>query len=416
MIRELVLRLDAATQVSTKVRSDMLNHTEDHVPGWTVRGAFAAAWIARHGQPTSKGGRELFEELFEGGVRFGPAFVGRPPRSMAIVRHKYADQAECDVAEIDRVVTPSIGSGCPRCGQAWEPVRGLEDRPEVHRHTSVHVDHGDQAVEGQLFHREAMSKGQSLVGLVSGDERLLNELAYVTSVFIGGRKTTHGLATATIRPTAGRLNGEYAQDGFVIRLASPAVFVDDAGRPSLTPNLGELAAFLEAQVVVQRYWARWDHVGGWHAASGLPKPTEVVAAAGSTYVIARQDGKKVDRGALTALLERGIGLRRHEGFGHIGASTSVRRSQRDQHAFDEEVRHTARDSIHVHRRPEILRALRELVDGVAGAKERALARAKEADAVERDIIPFVTSQTSRLASKDRELLRAVLDAVEAEYS
>ena len=67
----------------------------------------------------------------------------------------------------------------------------------------------------------------------------------------------------------------------VIRLASPAVFVDAAGRPSLEPD-----PVLDLDgATVERRWARPATWSGWHAASRLPKPDEVCAIAGSTYRI-----------------------------------------------------------------------------------------------------------------------------------
>ena len=112
-------------------------------------------------------------------------------------------------------------------------------------------------------------------------------------------------------PTAERLD-----DGrLVIRLRSPGIFTDDQGRPSRDPNAAELDEVLGCQARVVRRWARWETVGGWHVASGLPKPAELAVAAGSTYLI--EPSGPVPGDALAELGRRGLGLRRHEGFGDL---------------------------------------------------------------------------------------------------
>ncbi|MFE3105232.1 hypothetical protein [Nocardia tengchongensis] len=51
--------------------------------------SFAAAWIARHGEPTlSSPLRAQFLELFEGPTPFGPLFAHRPPTPMSLRIHK----------------------------------------------------------------------------------------------------------------------------------------------------------------------------------------------------------------------------------------------------------------------------------------------------------------------------------------
>jgi CRISPR-associated protein (Cas_Cmr3) len=104
----------------------------------------------------------------------------------------------------------------------------------------------------------------------------------------------------------------------VIRLRSPGVLVDDLGRPSRDPNPAELAGLFGSPARVERHWARWQSIGGWHVASRLPKPTELAVAAGSTYGVATE--RPLEEAALVELSRRGLGLRRHEGFGDLGGA------------------------------------------------------------------------------------------------
>jgi hypothetical protein len=103
----------------------------------------------------------------------------------------------------------------------------------------------------------------------------------------------------------------HASLGENARLASPAVFADAAGRPSLEPD-----PVLDLDgATVERRWARPATWSGWHAASRLPKPDEVCAIAGSTYRITGPAGTL--RKLAGRLPREGAGLRRAEGFGDI---------------------------------------------------------------------------------------------------
>jgi len=103
-----------------------------------------------------------------------------------------------------------------------------------------------------------------------------------------------------------RLAGTY----FSVDLVAPGVFRQH-GLPSLVPSLRVNDRTLEPI-----FWlTRPDSASGWSAAWGLPKPTDLAARAGSTYVF-RWDGSIE---ALLPILERleaqGIGERCDESFG-----------------------------------------------------------------------------------------------------
>ena len=172
--------------------------------------------------------------------------------------------------------------------------------------------------------------------LVADDPADLATLQALGPVRVGGRRTTHGLAHVTIRDAAQPPAAQLRGDGMlVIRLRSPGIFADRYGRPIPEPDPGELADVLQTSAKVVRSWTRWQQVGGWHAASGLPKPAGLAAAAGSTYLI--QPERSVATAVLSALARRGLGLRRHEGFGDLApapvlAEGKLAREQRKRHA------------------------------------------------------------------------------------
>jgi len=64
-----------------------------------------------------------------------------------------------------------------------------------------------------------------------------------------------------------------------------------------------------------RCWTRPIRVGGWHAASGLPKPTELAMELGSVLVLRFRE--QPGPGSLQRLAREGVGLRRIEGFGSV---------------------------------------------------------------------------------------------------
>jgi CRISPR-associated protein Csx10 len=321
----LTLTLRQPAQVGDRARSDLVLGTHSHLPGMVVRGAFAAAWIGTHGEPgRSSPARAQFLRLFEGGVRFGPLFHAEPFVPLSVLRHKYP--RDCAVAEYDRATQDDVPRRCPDCGSPLEQVVGLRDETglQVRRRTSVAIAASGVASRGQLVTRDTLAAGLALHGhLVAGDPDLIDALAGIGRVRVGGRRTTHGLADVAIDKTAQLPLPERRSDGrLVIRLRSPGVFVDDLGRPSRDPNLSELADALGSQVRVDRRWTRWHTVGGWHVASGLPKPTELAAAPGSTYLVTAAGPVSDD--ALAALARRGLGLRRHEGFGDLGDAPALR--------------------------------------------------------------------------------------------
>ena len=316
---ELALTLRQPAQVGDKARSDFVLGTHHYLPGTVVRGAFAAAWIAAHGVPSHDApGRQEFLRLFEGEVRFGPLFGPAQVLPLSVVGHKYNAPAECQDAEYDRALQDDVPDHCPDCRTKLEHPKGLRGGPiGESRRTSVAIATSGVARRGLIVTRDTLNPGQSFRGnLVASDPTLLDILARLGRVRVGGRRTTHGSAEVSIADGAPPPTAQRRDDGLlVVRLRSPGIFVDECGRPSCDPTAAELADVLGVPAQVMRRWTRWDTTGGWHLASGLPKPAELAVAPGSTYLI-ETTGAVTDE-ALDVLGRRGLGLRRHEGFGDL---------------------------------------------------------------------------------------------------
>jgi CRISPR-associated protein Csx10 len=318
-VSELALTLRQPAQVGDGARSDFVLGTQDYLPGTVVRGAFAAAWIAANG-PSAPGtpARTEFLRLFEGGVRFGPMFAGAEFMPLSVVSHKYKETDDCPVAEYDRALTGGVPTRCPECKSPLEHPKGLRGgQVATRRRTSVAIASTGVARRGQIVTRDTLEVGQTFRGtLVTADPTLLETLAGLGPVRVGGRRTTHGRATVAITEGAAPPTAQRRDEGhLVLRLRSPAVFVDNNGRPSRDPNRDELAEVLGCRVRVARRWTRWLTTGGWHIASGLPKPAELAVAPGSTYLL--EPERDVTDEALAHLGRRGLGLRRNEGFGDL---------------------------------------------------------------------------------------------------
>jgi CRISPR-associated protein Csx10 len=315
-VTTLTLTLRQPAQLGDRARDDSVLTTMDHLPGAVVRGALAAAWITANGEPAGPR-RAEFLRLFEGGVRFGALMPdGAETHPLSVVGHKYPLREDCLDAEFDRAAGPPPPF-CPQCESPLEPVRGLRgEKPRTGRRTSVSIDETGIARDGVLFTRESLNQGQVFRGtLITGDPVLLGILASLGTVRVGGRRTTHGLADVSIRDVPPPEPEQIDDYHLVVRLRSPGIFTDDFGRPSCDPNPSELEDLLGPGSKVADRWTRWHQAGGWHAASGLPKPTELAVAAGSTYLISSE--RPVEPSLLAHLGQRGLGLRRHEGFGEL---------------------------------------------------------------------------------------------------
>ncbi|MCP2170354.1 type III-B CRISPR module-associated Cmr3 family protein [Goodfellowiella coeruleoviolacea] len=305
--------------------------THRHIPGSVLRGALAAAWIAEHGEPTRESGlRDEFVALFERNVRFGPLFApGSTVVPLSVLRCKYQRDNSCaqiwhDEAFSDEEITEEVKEKTRVCESCGGPL--ARGRSEVEflpgdaivRSTRVALTAEGTAQDGALYtrdelaHRDTTGAPRQFVGRIVGDAPWL---AQARTLFLGGRRSTSGAVTYQADPAAPKPVPPLTGRTLVLRLLSPAVFVDKAGRPSSQPDEHVLTELLGVTATVAHSWIRWDRVGGWHAAADLPKPEEHVIAAGSTYKL-KLEGDP-DPAALQRLRDHGVGLRRAEGFGWI---------------------------------------------------------------------------------------------------
>ncbi|MBF6189451.1 type III-B CRISPR module-associated Cmr3 family protein [Nocardia farcinica] len=309
--------LDQPAALGTGSRGDFRTDTHDHIPGSVLRGACAAAWIRAHGKPAANDPR--FAEIFEGNGVFGPLHAQETlPLPLSTRVHKYRPEPGCRQVWWDRAYD-ATDETCADCGQELRDSKG-EPTGEVARVTRVHaaLDEYGVAEDEKLFETVALAAGTRLSGWVSGDAvaALYHERSPLTRLKLGGGRSTRGAARITIDPAARPEPLEIRADGhLILRSAAPAVFFDDYGFPTDRPSPAHLSALLGCPAEVVEHWTRWTEIGGWHAASGLPKPVERAVAAGSTYLVALSATPASER--LDMLRTNGIGARRREGFGAL---------------------------------------------------------------------------------------------------
>ncbi|MGW2320092.1 type III-B CRISPR module-associated Cmr3 family protein [Streptomyces sp. NPDC001680] len=349
---EVTLQLAQPAALGRTPRGTAPIDTHRHVPGSVLRGALAAAWIRDYGPPQHAplARREEFLHLFEGPVRYGPLF---DPASdvvpLSVLRCKYQPEDACRTFHTDLAATPEKPADttgarprCTVCGGRTQPGRGEVEYfgadPAISQVTRVQLTEGERAADGQLFtrrtlnHRVGGEAARELSGRITApDSKRATWLLAARRLHIGGRRSTSGAAeyTAYDAPLTPPDQAQLITGGLlVVRLTSPALLVDAAGRPTDRPDETLLTELLGVPARVADAWTRREQVGGWHALTNLPKPVELAVSAGSVYRLAFPAASP-GRDGLARLATHGLGLRRAEGFGwaELGAWTPPRVAQ-----------------------------------------------------------------------------------------
>ena len=319
--------LVSAQRVSAGRRAEVGNERDIHtvIPGSVIRGALAAVWLSEQGLGRAD---ERFISMFERCTTVRQAIPHQPYRArlqpMSELRCKYPSPA-CDSAAVHDLAAdffqdpPTVRAACPGCGEDGEPGRGWTWRPPpgapvaVVSATRTELTDDETARQENLFTRRAVERATTFTGSVIVDKDCPTEfvdwLLASRTVRVGGQRSIMGAmrwsAEVGPEPVDGAVGGVA-----VLRLCSPAILVDDRGAATVDPRPALRRAFGGAPRL-ERIWSRTARVSGWHAASGLPKPDEWAAEAGSTYIVSGVP----ETGS--ALVGRGIGLRRREGYGQV---------------------------------------------------------------------------------------------------
>jgi CRISPR-associated protein Csx10 len=302
-------------------RADYRQDTYDHVPGSVLRGALAATWLRTPGAPGAD--HPVFREVFEGDGAFGPLHSAESlPTPLSMWTHKTGPLPTCPTPWWDETTdkVPDQCQHCPEPRATLERSKGQPvGRPRIGARSRIAIGADGIAENARLFRRAAVDAGTVLRGWVSGSalDALTPAGTPVTRLRFGGERSIRGLAEIQITDTTPpplRTNGT----DVILTLTSPGIFLDRFGYPTDKPAKAELADILNVEikkVTAQPGWTRWTEVGGWHMASGLPKPRDRAVAAGSTYRVVCAQPPTVE--SLSELSVRGVGLKRREGYGAL---------------------------------------------------------------------------------------------------
>lgn len=399
--------LTQLTSPGTGSRGGHRNHSHDHIPGAVLRGACAAVWIRRHGPPAA--GDTAFADIFDGDGTFGPLHApATRPIPLSVRVHKYSPGPDCEQLWWDRAHAHDQ-TRCPDCGQDLTDSKG-ETLAAPARVTRTHaaLTPDGVAIDDKLFRTTALASSTQLSGWVTGTAVAAlydHDGAPIPRLKLGGNRSTSGAATITIDPHAAPEPLENHNGALILRMATPAVFFDDHGFPTDRPSPHHLRAALNCDAEIEASWTRWTSVGGWHAASGLPKPVERAVAAGSTYLVRPHSTPDTD--TLERLVTAGIGARRREGFGALFTVAEPPRPL----AFSI---HRARPLTSIPGWPRLaahLRARAQTWPPDTATDTRLLAAITKTATPEQ-----VTALTGLFAHTDRTLYRAVLTGIETEVT
>jgi CRISPR-associated protein Csx10 len=116
---------------------------------------------------------------------------------------------------------------------------------------------------------------------------------------------------------------------FTLTLRSDAVLRTLDGLPTMIFGADMLAKATGGQAELVRSYASYAYGGGWQSAWGLPKPSQVLARAGTVYVFRADRLTQADYQALAELEVRGIGELTPEGYGQVRVSDAFHLKRRD---------------------------------------------------------------------------------------
>jgi CRISPR-associated Csx10 family RAMP protein len=244
----------------------------------------------------------------------------------------------------------------PFCYEEAGTLQSVTQKITTHMRTSV--GSGGSARGGYLFSQEELAAGSQFRGYVSGLPAELNALLKALSVkptqfvsgFVGRRRSGRGTikfgvpAPTEVKPVTINKSGS-SEDWPVLgsladpvpffkwpgsngkwltlTLASDAILVDRLLRPvTHLKTKADLVIHLgfpsEVEIEIKKAFTARRMVAGWSGIGEMFRPDDLALAAGSTFILYfPNDAPDAVQKWAVRLLDRGIGLRRAEGFGQV---------------------------------------------------------------------------------------------------
>ncbi len=327
--------------------------TLDHIPGRILWGAFASMTGVRPGEKPLK---EFITLFYSGDVVFSNLYpsdttgtIRSLPVPLSARTYKHAPGFKDDQS-----ITDYEPGGVRDCLLEGVPEE-IRENPEdfikydayyVGRYTTVrqkidYIVRNERDIirgtsrERMLFTRQNIPKGTVLIGFIrsntdAGDDALqwlMNKTGQDFEVSIGrspGRIRLRIEDPDTSIITLDADLTELENDTFTITCISPAIILDPFLRPlKYIPGESikkELDGIIDSCELI-RHFSSTEPVQGWNNAYRRPVEEDIAIAKGSAfyYRYKLSTNKRVEDliGALNCLRQRGIGIRRSEGFGEI---------------------------------------------------------------------------------------------------
>ncbi|MDW8233852.1 MAG: CRISPR-associated RAMP protein Csx10 [Roseiflexaceae bacterium] len=325
-----------------------------YIPGSTVRGAVAIAYMKSKGIETLDAGTEEAQRLFfDARTRYLHAYPvdARSRRTLPVPRSLFAvkgdetrlyDFAHEVIREVNGEKAQFVAvarDSHPFCWIDSDEMYFVAPRRRINVHTSRDRLMGRATEEsGAVFQYDALEEDQTFAGwvLVEADEdvNLLTSLLQNVQRLGGSSNSGYGRVSVEIddpvdvvqrrwRETQEPIQGIAAGQPFTVTLLGDALIRDPATgqytwdvRPVLQEVLGAAIEYVQQEGGEERrsVW-RVEEVGGFNRTWGLPLPQAQAIASGSVFVLRAASSISAD--AIAAIEWRGIGERRAEGFGRL---------------------------------------------------------------------------------------------------
>lgn len=352
------LDLEQPLLAAGRVSDPNSNASLDFIPGSLIRGLLIHRYCAAIGQSDITHDPPARALFFDGAVRYLHAYPADPdgartlptPRTLLKAKHTTPDtdgrwmlhnsahrafsaqsgqQLECEEK-------PFITLGDDGNATLYAPRRTLS----VHMQRDRRMGRAT-AENGAVFQYQALAEGQRFVGLIGVDDSAeaanqvteLQKLAADPVAWLGGsRSAGYGRVKLSLADTADPEvphrdeDDDEDEDEWTLTLLSDTLLVDPEGHPLAWADPARLPAALGAALTEAGGapvtitegdidWMRSSFgrvlLGGYNSTWRLPLPPAPALAAGSVLVLR----KSLPAQVRSAILARGIGLRRVEGYG-----------------------------------------------------------------------------------------------------
>jgi CRISPR-associated protein Csx10 len=353
------LDLEQPLLAAGRVSDPNSNASLDFIPGSLLRGLLIHRYCAQAGQSEITHDPLARALFFDGVVRYLHAHPADPdgartlptPRTLLKAKHTAPDSngqwtlynsahaafSAPPEQQLEREEQPFITLGDDgNSATLYAPRRMLS----VHMQRDRRMGRAT-AENGAIFQYQALAEGQRFIGLIVVDDEpaaanwltKLKDLAADPVGWLGGsRSAGYGRVRLSLADTAApevpRVDedDEDDEDEVTLTLLSDTVLIDSEGHPLNWADPNRLPAALGAALseatdtsvtlsASEIAWARSSVgrvlLGGYNSTWRLPLPPAPALAAGSVLVLR----KRLPAPVRSAILARGIGLRRVEGYG-----------------------------------------------------------------------------------------------------